>query len=110
MQSATSFSDAFDSIGRVRERRRAHRDQHETPLPAYVPAPSPLDGETPDYYRFAELGEHGVLVLCSDSTNVDRPGRTRPADVNLRARAGAGGARHVCLAHPSYPAGADPGR
>ena len=39
--------------------------------------PSPLDGETPDYYRFAELGEHGVLVLCSDSTNVDRPGHTR---------------------------------
>ena len=39
--------------------------------------PSPLDGETPDYHRFAELGEHGVLVLCSDSTNVDRPGHTR---------------------------------
>jgi ribonuclease J len=39
--------------------------------------PSPLDGETPDYYRFAELGEHGVLVLCSDSTNADRPGHTR---------------------------------
>jgi ribonuclease J len=39
--------------------------------------PSPLDGEPPDYYRFAELGEHGVLVLCSDSTNVDRPGHTR---------------------------------
>ena len=38
---------------------------------------SPLDGQTPDYHRFAELGEHGVLVLCSDSTNVDRPGHTR---------------------------------
>ena len=38
--------------------------------------PTPLDGETPDYYRFAELGEHGVLVLCSDSTNVDREGHT----------------------------------
>src|SRR5262249_17779326 len=37
----------------------------------------PLDGETPDYRRFTELGEHGVLVLCSDSTNVDRPGHTR---------------------------------
>ncbi len=39
--------------------------------------PSPLDGETPDYRRFAELGEQGVLVLCSDSTNVHRPGHTR---------------------------------
>jgi len=38
---------------------------------------TPLDGDPPDYYRFAELGEHGVLVLCSDSTNVDRPGHTR---------------------------------
>jgi len=39
--------------------------------------PSPLDGEAPDYRRFAELGEQGVAVLCSDSTNVDRPGHTR---------------------------------
>ena len=39
--------------------------------------PTPLDGETPDYTRFTELGEHGVLLLCSDSTNVDRPGHTR---------------------------------
>src|SRR2546425_6397274 len=39
--------------------------------------PNPLDGEAPDYRRFAELGEQGVLVLCSDSTNVDRPGHTR---------------------------------
>jgi len=39
--------------------------------------PSPLDGEPPDYRRLAELGEQGVLVLCSDSTNVDRPGHTR---------------------------------
>jgi ribonuclease J len=39
--------------------------------------PSPLDGEPPDFRRFAELGEQGVLALCSDSTNVDRPGHTR---------------------------------
>ncbi len=38
--------------------------------------PSPLDGEPPDYRRFAELGEQGVLALLSDSTNVDRPGHT----------------------------------
>ena len=39
--------------------------------------PSPLDGELPDYRAFTELGDRGVLVLCSDSTNVDRPGHTR---------------------------------
>jgi ribonuclease J len=39
--------------------------------------PTPLDGEASDYRRFAELGDAGVLVLCSDSTNVDRPGHTR---------------------------------
>ncbi|MBI2160747.1 MAG: ribonuclease J [Candidatus Rokubacteria bacterium] len=39
--------------------------------------PSPLDGEPSDERRLAELGEQGVLVLCSDSTNVDRPGHTR---------------------------------
>jgi ribonuclease J len=39
--------------------------------------PSPVDAEYPDYGRFAELGERGVLCLCSDSTNVDRPGHTR---------------------------------
>jgi ribonuclease J len=38
---------------------------------------SPLDNQPSDYRRFAELGEQGVLVLCSDSTNVDRPGHTR---------------------------------
>ncbi len=78
--------------------------------------PSPLDGEPPDYRRFAELGEQGVLVLCSDSTNVDRPGHTRSetevgtgARRALRRRHGTDHRRHVRLAHPSYPAGAHPG-
>lgn len=39
--------------------------------------PSPLDGEGPDYRTLAELGERGVLALCSDSTNADRAGHTR---------------------------------
>src|SRR5262249_57082632 len=34
-------------------------------------------GGPPDYRRFAELGEQGVVLLCSDSTNVDRAGHTR---------------------------------
>src|ERR671918_80618 len=40
-------------------------------------APTPREGGPPDDRRFAELGDAGVLVLCSDSTNVDRPGHTR---------------------------------
>jgi len=38
--------------------------------------PTPVDGEVTDFYKFAELGEKGVLVLLSDSTNVERPGHT----------------------------------
>ncbi len=37
---------------------------------------TPLDGETFDYHRMAELGSQGVLALFSDSTNADRPGYT----------------------------------
>lgn len=37
---------------------------------------TPLDGQTFDYHRFAELGSAGVLALFSDSTNADRPGYT----------------------------------
>jgi ribonuclease J len=38
--------------------------------------PSPIDGLTADYQKFAELGERGVLALCSDSTNAEHPGHT----------------------------------
>jgi ribonuclease J len=38
---------------------------------------TPVDGEFMDYGRLAEIGKKGVLVLMSDSTNVERPGYTR---------------------------------
>lgn len=36
--------------------------------------PTPLDGRPFDLHAFAEYGKRGVLLLLSDSTNVDRPG------------------------------------
>ncbi|MGH7398047.1 MAG: ribonuclease J [Candidatus Rokuibacteriota bacterium] len=66
----------------------------ETPLGTVVHTgdfkldPNPVDHQQPDYSRFAALGERGVLVLCSDSTNVGRPGRTGSETEVGRALAG----------------------
>jgi ribonuclease J len=35
---------------------------------------TPVDGVPADVSRLAELGREGVLLLCGDSTNADRPG------------------------------------
>src|SRR4051812_40086474 len=55
--------------------------------------PTPTDNELFDLHTFAEYGRRGVLLLMSDSTNVDRPGyteseravRPRLADLFMRA-------------------------
>ena len=38
---------------------------------------TPADGKVMDIHKFAELGDEGVLVLMSDSTNAERPGFTK---------------------------------
>jgi ribonuclease J len=38
---------------------------------------TPINGETADLSKMAEIGERGVLALLSDSTNAERPGYTR---------------------------------
>ena len=37
---------------------------------------TPVDGQVTGFNRFAELGDEGVLVMLSDSTNAERPGFT----------------------------------
>ena len=37
---------------------------------------TPIDGEVIDLARLGALGQEGVLALCADSTNVERPGYT----------------------------------
>ena len=48
---------------------------------------TPVDGRPADVSRLAELGRDGLLLLCGDSTNGDRPGfapSERVAGPNLR--------------------------
>ncbi len=39
--------------------------------------PTPVDGRVTDYNAFAELGKKGVLLMMSDSTNVEKEGFTQ---------------------------------
>ena len=38
---------------------------------------TPVDGQVTGFNRFAELGDEGVLVMLSDSTNAEQPGFTK---------------------------------
>ncbi|MCE5201916.1 MAG: ribonuclease J [Synergistaceae bacterium] len=38
--------------------------------------PTPIDGIRTDYSAFAALGKEGVLLMLSDSTNIEKPGIT----------------------------------
>ncbi|TQR20595.1 ribonuclease J [Psychrobacillus vulpis] len=37
---------------------------------------TPVDNQSPDIHKMAELGQQGVLLLLSESTNAERPGST----------------------------------
>ncbi|HEY7456836.1 MAG TPA: ribonuclease J [Solirubrobacterales bacterium] len=43
---------------------------------------TPVDGRPADISRLAELGREGLLLLCGDSTNADRPG-TAPSESSV---------------------------
>src|SRR5437764_9177383 len=43
---------------------------------------TPVDGPPADVSRLAELGRSGILLLCGDSTNADRPGFS-PSERNV---------------------------
>jgi ribonuclease J len=43
---------------------------------------TPVDGPPTDTARLAELGRDGLLLLCGDSTNADRPG-TAPSEASV---------------------------
>ena len=76
--------------------------------------PTPTDNEPFDLHTFAEYGKRGVLLLMSDSTNVDRPGYTESERAvrsapgrNLLSRRAAAGDLLLQLLHS--PAAADSG-
>ena len=72
----------------------------------------PVDGEPADVSRLAELGREGLLLLCGDSTNADRPGFS-PSESSvgpaprggLRALRGPHRRHLLRVEHPPRPAG-----
>jgi ribonuclease J len=38
--------------------------------------PTPVDGQLMDFHKFSEYGEHGTVLLMSDSTNAEKGGYT----------------------------------
>ena len=49
---------------------------------------TPVDGRPADFGRLAQLGADGLLLLCGDSTNADRPGYSESeAGVGVSRRA-----------------------
>ena len=73
---------------------------------------TPVDGRPADIPRLAEIGREGLLLLCGDSTNADRPGsgavgverRPGPAAAVLAVQ-GADHRHLLRLQHPPRPAG-----
>ncbi|TMA57384.1 MAG: ribonuclease J, partial [Deltaproteobacteria bacterium] len=61
---------------------------------------TPMEGEMFDFQTFAAYGEKGVLLLLSDSTNVERPGYT-PSEREHRQSAGL----DFFVEHPEDPTG-----
>ena len=53
---------------------------------------TPVDGRPADIPRLAELGREGLLLLCGDSTNADRPG-VAPSESSVGPGAAASSSR-----------------
>ena len=73
---------------------------------------TPVDGVPADVSRLAELGREGLLLLCGDSTNADRPGMSLsesavgPRLQEVFARCKGPDRRHLLrLEHPPRAAG-----
>ena len=76
---ARARSSSSWSTWRTRSRTRARSSCAPSWAPLLITGDykfdqTPVDGKPADVSRLAELGREGVLCLCGDSTNADRPG------------------------------------